>query len=75
MNRKRIFQIIAVLFVLLVVYRITNKIISGRKVQEERVIPVVAINPKITSIEETLTLTGDIKGEMEVAVKPKTPGN
>jgi multidrug efflux pump subunit AcrA (membrane-fusion protein) len=47
---------------------------SSKKVQEERVYPVVEATPRIGTIRERVVLVGDIKGETEVAVRPKTIG-
>ncbi|PIS30180.1 hypothetical protein COT42_03590 [Candidatus Saganbacteria bacterium CG08_land_8_20_14_0_20_45_16] len=75
MNRKQIFWIIGVLIMAFVIYRLVAWMTIPRKVEEkERVISVVVATPKSGEISEKLTLTGDIKGETEVMVRPKTMG-
>lgn len=71
MKIKRILWIVAAIIIVLFVFRITSRIISSRKVAEEKVTPIVSINPKVGTIQEKLTLTGDVKAETEVVVRPR----
>ncbi|MCX5726690.1 MAG: efflux RND transporter periplasmic adaptor subunit [Candidatus Saganbacteria bacterium] len=73
MKLKNILIGILVVIVLLSAYRIMNTI-SKKKVQEDRVYSVVVAKPEIGTIQEKITLVGDVKGEAEVAVRPRTVG-
>ncbi|MBU0672627.1 MAG: efflux RND transporter periplasmic adaptor subunit [Candidatus Margulisbacteria bacterium] len=72
MTLKRIITGILILIVCLAAFRIIYKIAGPKKALEERVIPVIVTNPKLGDIEYKVTLTGDIKAETEVNVKPRT---
>ncbi|MCX5749916.1 MAG: efflux RND transporter periplasmic adaptor subunit [Candidatus Saganbacteria bacterium] len=74
MKTKRIVWIILVLLVLLLFYRACTRIRSAKKLETGRIIPVTVTTPKIGTIENILTLTGDIKGESEVSVRPRIAG-
>lgn len=74
MNRKRIIWGIVILLVLLFAYRIGTKILVGKEKTAEKAIPVMISRPVIGPVSQTLLLTGDIKGEMEVTVRPTMPG-
>jgi membrane fusion protein (multidrug efflux system) len=74
MNLKRIIWILVALLAVLFIFRISTRMTTGKKITAARVIPVIAVNPKIGMIEESVILTGDIKGEKEVSVRPRTVG-
>jgi multidrug efflux pump subunit AcrA (membrane-fusion protein) len=74
MKTKRILWIILALLLVLLFYRSCTRLMSASKTETGRIIPVVAVVPQIGSIENTLTLTGDIKGESEVSVRPRIAG-
>lgn len=74
MNLRKWLAVIAAIVLVLAVFRIANKITSGKKTQEERVTPVVVVSPRIGSIEYKVTLTGDVKAQTEVNVRPRTAG-
>jgi membrane fusion protein (multidrug efflux system) len=74
MNRNKVLWIVVAVFVLLVLVRVFSMVTSSKQVSEERIIPVVVTSPKIGTVQEKLTLVGDVKGETEVVVRPKTGG-
>ncbi|OGC10444.1 hypothetical protein A3J90_05715 [candidate division WOR-1 bacterium RIFOXYC2_FULL_37_10] len=75
MNRKTIIRILVIFLILFIGYRFISRLTAAKKVeQEEKSIPVVLQTPAIGSILQKIILTGDIKGETEVAVRPKTAG-
>jgi multidrug efflux pump subunit AcrA (membrane-fusion protein) len=74
MNLRKWLAVIAAIVLVLAVFRIANKIMSGKKTQEERVTPVVVVSPRIGNIEYKVTLTGDVKAQTEVSVRPRTAG-
>lgn len=74
MKLNKITWAIIIIVVLIFVYRIGAWFMSGSKPVAERVIPIEVSLPVVGEIEERITLTGDIKGETEVAVRPKTVG-
>ncbi|MFA4967919.1 MAG: biotin/lipoyl-binding protein, partial [Candidatus Margulisiibacteriota bacterium] len=74
MNIKRIVTAVVLIIVCLTVLRIGQRIMTGKKTQLERTIPVVAVNPKIGNIEYKVILTGDVKAQTEVNVRPRTAG-
>ncbi|MCX5751077.1 MAG: efflux RND transporter periplasmic adaptor subunit [Candidatus Saganbacteria bacterium] len=74
MKLKRIIWIVVVLLVCLILFRIVVRLQGGKVVQEERSVSVVAVIPTIGTISDRLILTGDVKGEMEVSVRPKMAG-
>ena len=74
MKLKRIVWIVGAILIALFIYRMGARILNSSKVQVERVTPVVTITPKTGTIQEKLTLTGDVKGETEVSVRPRIAG-
>jgi multidrug resistance efflux pump len=72
MTLRRIFIFILVLIFCFAAFRIYSRIAAPKKAPEERIVPVIVTNPKIGDIEYKVTLTGDIKAETEVDVKPRT---
>jgi len=74
MKTKKIFWIILALVLVLLLYRSCARLRSASITEAGRVIPVIVAVPQIGSIENTLTLTGDIKGESEVSVRPRIAG-
>jgi len=74
MKLKRILWIIAAIIIFIAVLRITNRVMGAKKIEAERSVPVLTILPKIGSIEEKLSLTGDIKARKEVSVRPRIGG-
>lgn len=73
MNLKRILWLVVIIIVILSAFRIINKL-SQKKVQEERIIPVIVSNPQIGDIEYRITLTGDVQANTEVSVRPRVTG-
>ena len=73
MNKKIILAVL-IIIVLLFGFRLVSRLGGGKEVKSERVIPVVAVSPRIGLIEERLILNGDIKAETEVSVRPRTTG-
>jgi len=71
---RRIIWIIAIVLVALFVFRVANRIASSRKIVSDKSIPVAVQNPVIGLIEEKVTLTGDIKADKEVSVRPRIAG-
>ncbi len=71
---KKVFTAILILVVLLLAFRVVTRMTAAKKVQAERAIPVEEARPAIGTIEQTVLLTGDIKGQSEVSVKPSTSG-
>lgn len=74
MTLKRIIIGILIVIACLAAFRIIYKISGPKKTLEERIIPVIVVNPKLGDIEYKVTLTGDIKAETEVNVKPRVTG-
>lgn len=74
MNMKRIGIIIAAILAVLIIYRIGEKISGAGKTQLDKPIPVVLQMPKIGVIEDKIELTGDIKANTEVNVRPRVAG-
>lgn len=76
-TRKRIVLFILVLFVGFLGYRIIARVFNqeevNRTVTETR-IPVAVTEVQRQSIEQTLILTGDVRGMNEARVYPKVPG-
>jgi multidrug efflux pump subunit AcrA (membrane-fusion protein) len=73
MKLKNILWAIVVIVLVITVFRIMHTI-GAKKVQEERVYPVIVAAPRIGTVQEKVSLVGDIKGETEVVVRPKTVG-
>ena len=73
MNMKRILWALVILIVLLGAYRIIVKV-TIKKVQAERVFPVVVQTPRLGELQYKVTLTGDIKANTEVSVRPRVAG-
>ncbi|MBU0629375.1 MAG: efflux RND transporter periplasmic adaptor subunit [Candidatus Margulisbacteria bacterium] len=73
MNKKIIWAIV-VIIVVVFGFRLAGRLSGGKEAKTERVVPVVAISPKLGPIEQRLTLNGDIKAETEVSVRPRTTG-
>ena len=73
MNMRRILWAVVILIVLLGAYRIIVKV-TAKKVQAERVFPVVVQTPRIGELQYKVTLTGDIKADTEVNVHPRVAG-
>jgi len=73
MNLKRILWLVVIIIIILSAFRIINKV-TQKKVQEERIIPVVVSTPQIGEIEYRVTLTGDIQANTEVNVRPRITG-
>lgn len=74
MKTRKALWIILILIFLLLFYRACVRISGGTKTETGRIIPVSVMNPKTGTIENVLTLTGDIKGESEVSVRPRIAG-
>ncbi|MFA5103765.1 MAG: efflux RND transporter periplasmic adaptor subunit [Candidatus Margulisiibacteriota bacterium] len=74
MKAKRIVWIAVMLVVVLFVFRIAGRITSSNKIVSEKSIPVEVKSPVIGPIEEKVTLTGDIKADKEVSVRPRIAG-
>jgi multidrug efflux pump subunit AcrA (membrane-fusion protein) len=73
MNMKRLLWTVVILIVILGAYRIFVKV-TTKKVQAERVFPVVAQTPRLGELQYKVTLTGDIKADTEVNVRPRVAG-
>ncbi len=73
MKLKNILWGIFIVVLLISIFRIAHAL-TGKKTQAERVYPVVTANPRIGLMQQNLILVGDIKGETEVMVRPKTIG-
>lgn len=75
MTKKRIIWTVVIILIILVAGRIMLKG-KSKKTEDNapKIVPVVVAVPEIGPIQETLTLTGDIKAETEVMVKPRTMG-
>ncbi len=71
---KRFLWIVVIVVVLLTGMRIANRSKGESIVNEERIIPVVALAPTVGVIEDKVKLTGDIKADTEVGVRPAIPG-
>ena len=74
MKLRKILWIIAAIILAIMFFRIANRVMHAKKIETERSVPVVTMAPKIGAIEETLTLTGDIKARKEVSVRPRIGG-
>lgn len=74
MKGRKFFLGVFVILMIFVGYRLISKNFGPKVEKKERIIPVLTAHPVKGIIEEKLTLTGDIKGETEVAVRPKTIG-
>lgn len=75
MNKKLIIWGIIIIFVLLVGWRLTHGGQDKKAAdQGPKIIPVQISQASIGPIQEILVLTGDIKAETEVMVKPRTMG-
>ncbi len=74
MKLRRILWVLLIAFVVLVAARFINRSKSGQEIQTERVIPIVSMNPSIGAIADKIALTGDIKAETEVSVRPRIAG-
>lgn len=74
MKIRHVLVVLAAVIALLFIFRMVTVIGSGKKLAPERVIPVMVENPALSAISEKLSLVGDIKGETEVVVRPKTGG-
>jgi len=73
MNLKRILWAVVIIILILTAFRIVNKV-TQKKVQQERIIPVVVATPQVGIIQYKVTLTGDIRANTEVQVRPRTAG-
>lgn len=73
MKLKNILMAILTIVVIISIIRIIHTI-SSKKVQAERIYPVIVSMPRIGDMQERISLVGDIKGETEVIVRPKTVG-
>jgi membrane fusion protein (multidrug efflux system) len=73
MNMRRVLWAVVILIVLLGAYRIIVKV-TTKKVQAERVFPVVVETPRVGELQYKVTLTGDIKADTEVNVRPRVAG-
>jgi multidrug efflux pump subunit AcrA (membrane-fusion protein) len=73
MSLKRILWLVVVLVILLGAYRIFVKV-TTKKVQAERIYPVVVQTPRLGELQYRVILTGDIKADTEVNVRPRTAG-
>jgi multidrug efflux pump subunit AcrA (membrane-fusion protein) len=73
MNMRRILWGVVILLVLLAAYRIIVKV-TAKKVQAERVFPVVIQMLRIGELQYKVTLTGDVKADTEVNVRPRVAG-
>ncbi|MDD4179763.1 MAG: efflux RND transporter periplasmic adaptor subunit [Candidatus Margulisbacteria bacterium] len=74
MKLKNILLVILVVIVALAAFRVIGRLTSAKKTEAERPIPVVIQKPGIGDIEYKITLTGDIKADTEVNVRPRTAG-
>ncbi len=73
MNLKRILWAAVIVVVVLGAYRIFIKV-TTKKIQPERVFPVVVQVPRIGELQYKVVLTGDIKADTEVNVRPRVSG-
>jgi membrane fusion protein, multidrug efflux system len=73
MKLKNILFVILAVVLVISAFRISHAL-RAKKVQAERVYPVVVSNPRTGMMQQNLILVGDIKGETEVMVRPKTVG-
>ncbi len=76
-TRKRLVIGILIIIVALIAFRILGRVLRQEKVQTAPIqsgIPVAVTEVKRQQIEETLILTGDIRGLNEARVYPKVPG-
>jgi membrane fusion protein, multidrug efflux system len=73
MSMRRVLWAIVILIVLLGAYRIAVKV-TAKKVQAERVFPVVVQTPRLGELQYKVTLTGDVKADTEVNVHPRVAG-
>jgi len=73
MNLRRFLWLVVIIILILSAFRIINKV-TQKKVQEERIIPVMVSTPRIGEIEYRVTLTGDIQANTEVNVRPRVTG-
>ncbi len=74
MNKRKIFWIAVALVLLLIGFRVINRVRSYTAKVKERPVAVAVKPPLVGSIEKRLTLTGDIKGFSEISVKPTNSG-
>ena len=74
MKARRVVWITIILVVVLFAFRIVNRIASSNKIVQEKNIPVEVQNPVVGLIEEKVTLTGDIKADKEVSIRPRISG-
>ncbi len=73
MNLRRVLWAVVIVVVLVGVVRIYAKV-TAKKVQPERVFPVVVQAPRLGELQYKVTLTGDIKADTEVNVRPRVAG-
>jgi multidrug efflux pump subunit AcrA (membrane-fusion protein) len=73
MSFRKILWAVVILVVLLGAYRIIVKV-TTKKVQAERVFPVVVQAPRTGELQYKVTLTGDVKADTEVNVRPRVAG-
>jgi membrane fusion protein (multidrug efflux system) len=73
MNMKKALWAIVILIVLLGAYRIFVKV-TTKKVQMERIFPVMVQTPRLGELQYKVTLTGDVKADTEVNVRPRVAG-
>lgn len=76
-TRKRLVIAFLILIIAFVLFRVAGRLLRGEKTQTTPVqsgVPVAAAEVKRQQIEETLILTGDIRGLNEAKVYPKVPG-
>lgn len=74
MNFKKVLWAVGIILVCLLAFRIAGRLTASRNAQESRIVPVVAVNPRLGTIEEQITLSGDVKAEAEITVRPRTAG-
>jgi membrane fusion protein, multidrug efflux system len=74
----RFFRFIILLLVAFIIawlgFKVVQKMNAPKEIKEERIYPVIVAHATVGSIEQRLSLTGDINGYTEVSVRPTTMG-
>jgi len=73
MNLRKILWVVVAIILILSIIRITAKL-SQKKVQEEKIVPVEVAFPKMGVIDYRVSLTGDVRANTDVLVRPRTAG-
>lgn len=71
MKMNKTVLIIIGIILLLVVFRITTKVLSSQKKIEQRIIPISSMQTTIGTISDKITVAGDIQAFTEVQVRPR----